>query len=497
MIITIASKTIAFSKDILLAYYYGASQITDAYIIGFSLPGLIFGMIGTGLGTTFIPLYSEALTEKDASIPNNFTNNVINMIIIFCTIVTVIVFTFPEQILAIFASGFGGETLDVAVGFTRIGIFGIYFTGLMYVFQSLLQIKGNYIVPAIVDIPLNMIIMISIVASFFIDVKLIIFGSVIGLFTQLFILVIKAKKYGFTYSFSLDLKDQYVKNMIFLAIPVILGSSTTQINQIVDRTIASQIAVGGISALNYALKLDVFIKSVFIAPIVTVLYPTISGMGTDNKISSMKKLVNESIIVISLLVIPATIGAMVFAKELVMFLFGRGAFDEAAVLMTSSSLFFYSVGMLGFGIRTVLTKVFYSLKDTKTPMINSSIAMLVNIILNIVLSRFLGVGGLALASSIAANIAMLLMIISLKGKIGALGLKNLLIKLCKIALISLMMGLLAKFTYSRVVLILSQNYALVLSIITGFAVYIIMLLMFKIDEANMIMNKFKEMLLNR
>lgn len=456
-----------------------------------------FGIIGVGLGTTFIPLYSEALTEKDNSIPDKFTSSVINIIIVFCTIIIGIVFIFPEQTLAVFASGFEGETLEIAVKFTRIGIIGIYFTGLMYVFESLLQIKGKYLVPAVVSIPLNIIIMMSIAASYFSDVKLIIYGSVIGLFTQFLLLVLKAKKHGFTYRFNLDLSNPYVKKMIFLAIPVILGSSTTQINQIVDRTIASQIVVGGISALNYAQKLDVFIKSIFILPIVTVLYPTISEMVTKNKLPNVKKVVNESIVAISLLVIPATIGAMVFSEEIVIFLFGRGAFDETAVLMTSSALFFYSIGMLGFGIRTVLTKVFYALKDTKTPMINSSVAMITNIVLNIILSRILGIGGLALATAIAANLAMVLMIVSLKKKIGSLGLKNLFLKLFKIGSISLLMGIFSKLVYSKMLSMISQNVALLVSICVGFAVYVIMLFIIKIDEVDIIINSLKGRLLNR
>ena len=87
---------------------------------------------------------------------------------------------------------------------------------------------------------------------------------------------------------------------------------------------------------------------------------------------------------------------MIFAEPIVSLLFGRGAFDEKAIYLTSYALFFYAVGMIGFGLREVLSRGFYSLQDTKTPMINAFIAMVMNIILNIILSRFLGIGGLAL-----------------------------------------------------------------------------------------------------
>lgn len=99
---------------------------------------------------------------------------------------------------------------------------------------------------------------------------------------------------------------------------------------------------------------------------------------------------------------PIAIGSMIFAGPVVVLLFGRGAFDTHAMSMTYYALFFYSVGMIGFGLSEVLSKAFYSMQDTKTPMINATIGVSLNIVLNIILSKYLGIGGLALATSTAA-----------------------------------------------------------------------------------------------
>jgi putative peptidoglycan lipid II flippase len=138
----------------------------------------------------------------------------------------------------------------------------------------------------------------------------------------------------------------------------------------------------------------------------------------------LKKILSEAMSIISMIVIPATIGAIVFSRPIVELLFSRGAFDEKAAIMTSSAFLFYSLGMLGSGNRSTLVRAFYSLHDAKTPVINSFTAMIVNLILNLILSKFLGVGGLALASSIAAFLSMSLMMVSLRKKIGPLGLKK-------------------------------------------------------------------------
>src|SRR5690606_3341454 len=115
--------------------------------------------------------------------------------------------------------------------------------------------------------------------------------------------------------------------------------------------------------------------------------------------------------------------------------------------MTSTAFFFYSIGMLGYGLREVLSRAFYSMQDTRTPMVNAAIAMLLNIVLNFILSRYLGIGGLALATSIAALFGTMLLYYSLRKKIGPLDMKNISMPFVKITLASLMMGGSAKILY--------------------------------------------------
>ena len=136
----------------------------------------------------------------------------------------------------------------------------------------------------------------------------------------------------------------------------------------------------------------------------TVMYPKISKMVVDENFDGLKKVLSEFMVSISLLVLPATIGSIIFAEEIIILLFGRGAFDTDAIAMASYALVFYSIGMLGIGLKEVLSRVFYSYQDTKTPMTNAAFDMVLNIILNIILSRYLGIGGLVFTTSIAATI---------------------------------------------------------------------------------------------
>ncbi|NLM26524.1 MAG: murein biosynthesis integral membrane protein MurJ [Firmicutes bacterium] len=491
MIITVGSKILGFAREIVLSYFYGASNISDAYLISQTIPLVIFSFISVGISTGYIPMYSKIVKEHDLEAGNEYTNNLINVLMIISTVIVVIGLIFTEPIVKLFAAGFTGETLALAVRFTKISLIGMYFSAMLAVFRPFLQLKDNYVVPEILGFPMNIVVILAIIISSKTDPFVLAFGSVASLLAQFLIIYPFARKKGYRYQFKLDFRDPQMINMAVIALPVILGVSVNQINVLVDRTLASGIAVGGISALNYANRLNGFVQGLFVTSIATVMYPMISKMAADNNLDGLKSSVAEAISLVNLLVIPATIGAMIFAEPIVKLLFGRGAFDQTAISMTASALFFYSFGMLGFGLREILSRAFYSVQDTKTPVINASIAVGINIVLNLIFSRFLGIGGLALATSIAAIVGTLLLFISFRKKIGAFGLREITISTGKILAAALMMGVVAKVGHHLLAKYLSSNLALLVAIALGAGVYFVLILMMRIKEVDSLIAALK------
>lgn len=491
MILTIFSKIFGFVRDITLSYFYGASSLSDAYLISLTIPMAIFGFIGTGISTGYIPMYSKIEQEYGEKESNKYTNNLINIVLCICTLVVILVLSFTEPVVKLFASGFEGETLEAAINFTKVSIFGVYFTGLVYIFNGILQIKGNYIAPALIGFPLNLFIILSIFTSVKTNSMVLAIGSFVATASQLILLIPFAYKKGFRYKYVFDIRDKYIVNMAHIAMPVIISASVNQINLLIDRTIASRIAVGGISALNYASRLNGFILGIFVSSIVTAMYPNISRMAVKNNIDGFKATVSEAISGINLLVVPASVGAIIFAKQVIILLFGRGAFDIEAISMTSRALFFYSVGMIGFGLQEVLSRAFYSFQDSKTPMINATIAVVMNIVLNLILSKFMGIGGLALATSISAIFCTGLLFISFRKKLGPFGMKQIIISFVKILVASLIMGAIAKSLFNILLRSIGANLSLIVSIIVGALFYFVIVYFLGVEEMSSIINAVK------
>lgn len=424
MVLTIVSRILGFFRDIVLSYYYGASSVSDAYLISMTIPGTIFAFIGAGVATGYIPIYTQIENEKGNLEAEKFTSQLLTIFFFFSIALVLLVNIFPREIVKAFASGFSGETLELAIKLTKIGIFSVFFVGHIYILSSYLQIKNKFSIPAIIGFPLNIIMIGLIYLSSKTDVTLLGLTGVLGYLSQAILLIIFSKKQGYKQKLNKDfLRNPYIKSMAILALPVILGTSINQINTLIDRTLASSIIVGGISALNYANKLIFFVQGIFVISISTVLFPMLSRL-TDHDHSSLKQLLKQALGAVSIIIIPIIVGTLIFSNEIITLLFGRGKFDSKSVFLTSQALYFYSFGMLGAGLNELLTKVFYSIKDSKTPTFTLAISVIINIILNLILSKYMGISGLALATSISITICSVMLFYNLRKKIGNLELKT-------------------------------------------------------------------------
>ena len=491
MIITLASKILGFSRELLLSYFYGASNISDAYLISTTIPATIFAFIGVGISTSFIPMYNKISYENGILNANKFTSNILNFLIIFCIVIIILVLMFTNFFVSLFASGFDQETMLLAVMLTKISILGIFFTTIVYIFNAYLQLKNNFLIPSLTGIPLNFVIMISIIASYYFELYYLAIGSVIAAFSQFIFLIPSIKKEGYKFSFHINLKDENTKKFIFLSLPVIVGVSINQINILIDRTLASRLVTGGVSALVYADRLMVFIQGIFVTSLITVYYPKISDLAAKKNWYELKSVIIKTSKLTIIVLVPITCLVMINSKEIISVLFGRGEFDVKAIHLTSQALFFYGVGILGIAIREIFSKSFYAVQDTRTPIINAGIAVLLNIILNMVLSKYLGVGGLALASSISAIISAILIYISFKKKFGAFKNEKLPSFLLKILFATIFLIITLIISQNLFSIYLNEILTLIVSLTICLCVYTMMLLIFKIEEMQIILSYIK------
>ncbi len=458
-----------------------------------TIPTVIFSFVSTGIGTGFIPLYSRIKNEQGLEVANTFTNNLINLVLSLCAFIVIGGLLFAKPLVRLFASGFDVATLELAVQFTRISIFAIFCTGLIGIYSGLLRLHDSYVVPNLIGLPMNAMVILSILISSRSHEKVLLIGTLVARATELFFMIPFAQRKGFKFLPVLDPRDENIKNMLHIALPVIIGTSVNQLNVLVDRTLASRVAVGGITALNYADRLNGFVQGIFVMSILSVTYPVFSRLATRNDMQAFRKTLSESISMITVMIVPISFGSLILARPIVDFLFGRGAFTSEATEMTASALRFYSIGMMAFGLRDVLARAFYSLQDTKTPMINGVISVVANVALSVIFAQSLGIGGLALGTSLSGIVASILLLITLRRKIGSFGLRSLVSSLVKITAASVVMSGIVLVVQYFASMSLSTSLSLMLSIGVGTLSYFLLIWLLAVPETRSIIHALKSL----
>lgn len=500
VIFSLISKILGFLRETLIASKFGSGTETDTFFIALTAISLFSGIFTGAINTTMIPVLSEVEAVENKKGKKKHTNNLLNIVFLISFIIIMLTWIFAPLIIKILASGFEGEQFKSAILMFRIGLPTIFFAGVVGVFRGYLQSELMFTESAAAQFPVNLVyIFYLIFLSGVFGMKGLMIASVVGVAAQIIIQVPGIRSTGFRYKYILDFKDKYVKKVISLIPPILVSIAVSDLNKIVDRSLASTLVDGSISALNYASRLDGLTTGIFISAITTVIFPLLSQEANKDTLDGFKKVIINGINIILLITIPATVGMIILANPVVKIAFERGAFDSTATNMTVGALIFYSIGLVGTALKPLLSRAYYSLQDTKAPMVNSFIAVGINIILNFILISFMAHKGLALATSISAIVTSLLLLYGLKKRLGSFGfiksikcgLKSLVAALVMGVAVYLLDGMLAIKMGSGT---LSELIALLVSAGVGVLIYFILIYLFRVEEAGWTIKAFKRKL---
>ena len=490
MVCTIVFKLLGFIREFVLAYFFGTSGVSDAFLISQTIPGTLFDFVGAGLTTCFIPIFFAVLQEKGQNDANGFTNKILTIIFAFATLLIVLVWIDTPFFVKIFASGFTEETLALACKFTKIGILSLYFSALVFVYGAYLQTCKVFLPNAATAILQSAIVLLSIYLGATVDMLIMPIGCALAIGLRLIFIYPATKKYGLKTRLDFRWNDKNVKQFFVLLLPVVVGVAVNDLNTIFDRTIASQVSIGAISALTYGNSLIQLANGGVVQPLATVYYPYITKNISEGNINDAVVMLKKTTDLILFIFLPLTAIFMIFSQQITEVLFSRGAFGTEAASMTSEALFFYSIGICFIGIREVLSRYYYANGDTKTPMLNAAIGVVCNILLNLLLSRYIGVGGLALATSTSAIVTSLLLMLNAKKKLG-ISAKSMLNgrEIGKSLVATVLMSLSAYGAFN--LLDLPLIFHLVVAIIVSIVVYILLAYLFRMENVQLAQDWFK------
>jgi len=397
------SRVFGLFRDVAIADRFGAGSSYDAFLIAFFLPHFLRGLLAEGaLSTAFIPVFTDSLVVgKDA---NRFASNVLSLLLLLFPIVVAAGILFAPTYLSFLASGFAEEELHLAISLSRLLFPFIALVGFSAVFMGILNGYRRFFVPSLAPVLFNLGM---ITGALILSPRLpnpifgLGFGVLIGGAGQLLIQIPALYRAGFRFHFTLLPLHPGVRKMTRLMAPAILGLAVVQINLLVDNKLASHLGEGGISSLQYAMRLFQLPLGMFAVSIASALLPRFSAALAHGDNDRFSKHLGEGISAAAFMLLPAVVGLYVIGGDVIRLLFEHGSFTPAATLRTAHVLSFYLIGLFFYGLVSIFTRAFYACSQTLVPVIASACAVGANIAFDLLLVGPMREAGLAFATSIA------------------------------------------------------------------------------------------------
>ena len=408
-LVTIASKFIGFARDMVVANFYGATMVSDAYFYALQIPSLaiiILGGVGGPFHSATVALFSKLLpsfTSKPSEEINRLYNTFLTITFLFFALLAILGFFFADKIMGLIISAGTPELVDLASQHFRIMSPIILIGGVIGIFYGLLVTHKKFILPNLSPMILSLVVIVSIcLANNDKSGIVLAMATTLGAVCQLLLQFPALRKIGYRIKPNFDLVNNVnLKNLMELLFPAILSSTMGQITIYIDMFFASTLQEGAWTSVVFANRIFQFPVGILVTAFLVPLFPLFSKLAGENKFDEIKTYFNKGVGTLFFAAIPIIILILVLAKDGVSLVFERGAFNSNAVVMVTEALCFLSISILPYVFRDSITRVYYAFNDSKTPFVVAMSSILLKGFLNwlLILKLNMGIAGITLSTS--------------------------------------------------------------------------------------------------
>jgi putative peptidoglycan lipid II flippase len=450
---TLASRVMGLARDQVLAWFFGASNEMDAFVVAFRVPNLVRDLFAEGaMSAAFVPTFTRQLTLKGKDEAWRLANNVLTALLLSTGALVVLGIVFARPLIEMYAGDFASVPgkLELTIRLTRVMLPFLTMVAVAAAMMGMLNSLHHYFVPALSPAMFNVA---TIVGAFVLvpmmpslglpPIMAIAFAALAGGLGQIAVQWPSLRREGFRYQAVFDPGDPVLRRVLILMGPGTIGLAATQVNLFVNTLLATSQGTGAASWLTYAFRLMYLPIGLFGVSIGTAVLPAVSRHAAVGDTAGIRNTVSRGLGMMLMLNIPATVGLFVLATPIVQLLFERGRFLPSDTAATAAAARFYAIGLAGYSAVRIASPTFYAIGDSRVPAMVSGGAIAVNVIASIALVRAIGFEGLALGTSIAsiANGAALVWL--LRRRLGSLDGRRLRMTLVKVSASSVVMAMAA------------------------------------------------------
>jgi len=498
MTMVFTSRVLGLIRDRLLAARFSPDEL-GVYLAAFRMPNFLFELLVMGaLTSAFIPVYTKYIAKGKQEEAWRISNTLINVSVILLLCVSVPLLIWTKQISMFIAPGFSPSEIDRMVQFTRFMmvlqvfplLIGNFFTGI-------LQSHHMFFLPALAPVIYNLGIISGIL---FFSGSLGLWGPVIGVgigaFLFLVIQIPPLLKLGYRQRLTMDVKNEGVREIGKLMLPRTAGLAVSQVDTTVDLMLSSLLGARMVTVFSFAQQLQQLPIGLFGATVAQAAFPLLSQASASDDKEQYMKTITSAINQIMFFIMPISVLFIVLRIPIVRLVFGASRFDWEATVLTGVTLSAFSISLSAQALSQLITRGFYALYDTMTPMIIAVITIALNTILSIIFVQVLHypVWALGLSTTIASFFNIAFLLIFLERRLGKKVLVQMMTTPAKIVVASILTGVALYVPlklFDQLIFDTTRTFGLLLlagvSSVIGLSVYMFFVWMFGVTEAKSFM----------
>ncbi|MBI2940034.1 MAG: murein biosynthesis integral membrane protein MurJ [Chloroflexi bacterium] len=399
----VLSRVSGLVRNVAVTYQFGTGREMDAFVAGIRIPDLLFQIVAGGaVASAFIPVVKQHLADDAPDQVWALVSTLFNLaIVVLSPLVVVLLFVAP-WLMGVMAPEFEPEYQALAGDLARILLISPLFFTIGCFTSSLLNSFNRFFLASLAPTTYNAgIIFGALVLAPTLGIRGLALGATLGSLGFLLIQLPGLYQVRMVYRPILALAHPGVRRVGTLMLPRVLGLGIVQVNFVVTLYLASGIP-GATAALNYAWQLTMLPLGIFAMAIGTAVFPSLADQTARAQLAAMERTVVDTLRVVLFLTIPAGVGLVILAQPIVRVLFERGSFQLASTEAVAGALQLYAIGLIGMAVVEIVTRAFYALQDTRTPVAVAGLAMVLNAALAVALLPALGYRALALALAVAS-----------------------------------------------------------------------------------------------
>jgi putative peptidoglycan lipid II flippase len=448
----VLSRLLGLVREALIAQAFGAGADYSAYVAALRLPDTLFFVVAGGaLASAFIPTFTGALAQEKREEAWRLASAIINLILIVMTALAALAAIFARPIVAtLLAPGFDPALQALTAELMRIMLLSPVIFGVSGILMGVLNAHQRFLLPALAPSFYNVGIIIGAVAfAPTMGIQGLAWGVALGAGLHLLVQVPGWFAIRGRWQPVLSLRDPGVREVARLMAPRVLGLAIVQINFWVNIALASEMIEGSIAAIQRAWYVMLLPQGVIAQSVAIAVFPTFSAHAARGERTALSQTLGQTLRAVLFLSLPATVGLIVLRLPIIRLMFERGSFTFQDSQATAWALLFYALGLVAHALVEIVTRAFYAMHDTLTPVLIGGGAMALNVILSLTLIHVLGTpgdpvhgpfAGLALANTLATTLEGVGLLALIGGRVGDLDIRRIAIGFLRAAAASAIMG---------------------------------------------------------